>query len=66
MSPPSYNSLLLPSPSHPWVVIEPWCEFPESYSKFPLAVYFTYGNVYVSMLLSPFITPSPLHLIPHP
>jgi len=24
-----------------------WVEFPESYSKFPLGVYFTYGNVYV-------------------
>ena len=26
--------------------------FPASYSKFPLALYFTYGNVYVSILLS--------------
>ena len=30
-----------------------------SYSKFPLAVYFIYGNVCVSMLLFQFITPSP-------
>ena len=29
------------------VAMEPWCEFPESYSKFPLAVYFTYVSVYV-------------------
>ena len=25
---------------------------PASYSKFPLAIYFTYGNIYVSILLS--------------
>ena len=31
--------------------------FPESYNKFPLALYFTYGSVCVSMLLSPFIPP---------
>ena len=36
-------------------------ELPASYSKFPLAIYVTYGNVYVSMLLSPFIPPSPSH-----
>ena len=29
-----------------------------SYNKFPLAVCFTYGNVYVSVLLSPFPTMS--------
>ena len=27
-----------------WVVTEPLFEFPESYSKFLLAIYFTYGN----------------------
>ena len=37
-------------PSHPSTF-----EFPESYSKFPLATYFIYGSVYVSMLLSPFL-----------
>ena len=31
---------------------------PVSRRKFPLAVYFTYGNVYVSMLFSPFVPPS--------
>ena len=31
----------------------------EVYSKFPLAVYFTYGNTYVSRLLSQFIPLSP-------
>ena len=33
--------------------------FPASYSKFPLALYFTYVNLYVSTLLSQFIPPSP-------
>ena len=32
--------------------------FPESYSKFPMAIYFTYGKVYVLMLLSQIIPPS--------
>ena len=26
-------------------------EFPVTYSKFPLAIHFTYGNLYVAMLL---------------
>ena len=34
-------------------------ELPESYSKFPLPIYFTYGNIYVSMLFSHIIPPSP-------
>ena len=29
------------------------------YRKFPFAIYFTYGNVYTSILLSQFIPPSP-------
>ena len=28
-----------------------------SYSKFPLAIYFLYGKVYVPMLLSQFVPP---------
>ena len=46
--------LSLPPVSHPTpqVVTEHWVEFPASHSKFPPAVYFTYGNVYVSMLYS--------------
>ena len=27
------------------LITEPLFEFPETYSKFPLAIYFTYGNV---------------------
>ena len=38
-------------------VTEPRFEFPESYSKFPLAICFIYGSVYASMLLSPFVSP---------
>ena len=38
--------------------------FPVSYSTFPLAIYFTYGNVYVSMLLSYVIGPSPSPTVP--
>ena len=34
---------------------EPLFEFPESYSKFSLAIYFIYDKVYVSMPLSQFI-----------
>ena len=33
---------------------------PVSYSNIPLAIYFTYGNKYVSMLFSQFIPPFPL------
>ena len=29
-----------------WGITEPQFEFPESYSKFPLAIYFTYVNLY--------------------
>ena len=43
--------MALPSTSY---LIPPLCRHraPASYSKFPLT-YFTYGNIYVSMLLSP-------------
>ena len=44
------------------VVIGPPFEFPESYSKFPLAIYFSYDSVHVSMLLSLFISPFPSSL----
>ena len=33
--------------------------FPALYSKFPLAIYFTYGNIYVSKLFSSIIPLSP-------
>jgi len=44
MSPSSQTSL--PSHPHPTLqpVTEPLFEFSDSYNKFPLAIYFTYGN----------------------
>ena len=56
-------SLPLEPPSHaipPLQIVTEHCvELPESCSKFPLAICFTYGNVYVSVLLCPFILRSP-------
>lgn len=40
--PPHLN---IPKPFHPTLLPEPQFEFPESHGKFPLAVYFTCGNV---------------------
>ena len=40
-------------------VTEHQAELPASYSKFPLAIYFTHGRAYMSMPLSQFIPPSP-------
>ena len=45
----SPSSLNFPPISLP---ISPLFGFPVSYSKFPLASYFTQGNIYVSMLFS--------------
>ena len=41
-------------PPHPTLqpVTAPLCEFPESYSKFPLTIYFTYGIVNFQVTLS--------------
>ena len=50
MSPPSQLSRLSQSARF---------ELPVSYSKFPLAICFTYVNVHVSMLLSQFVPASP-------
>ena len=36
-----------------------WAELPELYSMFPLAIYFTYGDVSMSILISRFVPPSP-------
>ena len=59
------TSLLPPTPSHPSRLSQrTWFELPTSYSKFPLAICFTYGNVYVSMLLSQFIPLSPSPTVP--
>ena len=61
--------LNLPPTSHPipplQVDKDSWFVFPEKYSKFLLALYFTYGSVYVSILLSLFIPSSPSCTLPH-
>ena len=53
MSPSSCISLLSPFPFHPsrWSQSPPF-EFPESYSQFPLATYFTFGIVNFHVTLS--------------
>ena len=60
MSPPLWTSLPPPTSSHASRLSQSTrSELPVSYSKFPLAIYFTYSNVYVSMLLFQFVPPSP-------
>ena len=51
MFPPSQNSLPSPSPPQPSACHRVQFEFPESYSKFPLAICFTHGivNFYVTL-----------------
>ena len=60
--PPSGTPLPLPTPNLPSGVSEHWFELPEKYSKFPLATYFTRGNVCDSML-PPSVLPSPSHTV---
>ena len=51
-----------PAPSHPSRLSQSTdFGFPTSYSKFPLAICFTCGNVYVSMLFSQIIPPSKMY-----
>ena len=60
VTPPSWTPLLPPCPSHPprwsWNTSS---GFFVSYTKLPLALDFTYGNVHVSILFSQTIPPSP-------
>ena len=54
------NPLPAPAPSHPsWLSQSTRLVLPASYSRFPLAIYSTCGNTYMSMLLSQCILPSP-------
>ena len=50
-----------PPPSHPsiQVITEHRAELPVLYSRFPLAIYFTHGSVFMSDLITQFIPPSP-------
>ena len=64
-------SLLKPTPiSLPipplLVVTEHWVELPLSHRKFPPAICFTYGNAYVSKLLSQFFPTSPFSTVHKP
>ena len=51
--PSCLNLLPISLPISPlWVVIDYLSEFPESYNKFPLAIYFIHGNVSFHVTLS--------------
>ena len=53
-------------PFHPTqVVTEHQTEIPALYSKFPLAISLTHGNVYTSMAPSQFVPPFPFPLCVH-
>jgi len=63
--PPSWTSFPPPTLSHrSWLSQSSGFGLPASYNKFPLAICFTYGNVYVSTLLSQIIPPSPFLTCP--
>ena len=55
-TPPFWTSLPSLSPSHPSRLIESLFEFPELYSKYLLAIYFTYGSVSFCVTLSIHLT----------
>ena len=62
---PSCTPLPPPSPYDPYRLSQSTgFGFPVSYTKFPLAICFTYCNVYVSVLLFQSIPPSPPLLCP--
>ena len=63
MSPPSLTLPPTPTTSPLCVVPEHRAELPVLYSSFPLALYFTHGNVYISVLLSQFAPPSPASIV---
>ena len=50
----------LPPHPTPQVDTDPLLEFPETYSKFPLVIYFTYGNASFHVTLSIHLTLSSL------
>ena len=64
MSPPSEPPSHLPPLSIPRLSLSTRSELPASCNKLPLAIYFIYGNVYVSILLFQFVPPSPPPLCP--
>ena len=65
MCPPYCTSLPLPSPSHSSRLSQSTrFELPVSHSKFPLAICFTYGHVYVSIILCQFCFSATLSICP--
>ena len=56
ISPPFWNSLPSPSILPLYIDIEPLFEFPGPYNKFPLAIYFIYGNISFNVTLSIHLT----------
>ena len=63
LGPPSWAT---PCPISPLQVItENQAELPELYTRGPLAIYLTPGNVYMSVLISQFIPSFPTHLFVH-
>ena len=56
---------LPPTPTPRLVITEHQAELPELRSSFPLAIYFTRGSVYESVLISQSIPPSTTFLCPH-
>ena len=57
---PSWTTLPSPSPPHPSGLFHTTSsECPASFIKLALVIYFTYGNIHVSMLFSYIIPPSP-------
>ena len=60
VSPPSWTPFPPPSPPYSSVLSQSTgFRCPESYTKLVLVICFTYGNIYVSMLFSQIIPPSP-------
>ena len=62
ISPSSWTSLPTPIPPIS-VITEHQAELPVLYNCFPLATYFTYVSVYISVLISQLISPSPPHCV---
>ena len=65
ISPPSQASLTPPTVSPTQVITEHQAGLPVLYSSFLLAIYFTHGSVYMSMLLSQFYPLPFFSLLPH-
>ena len=58
--PPSWNPLPPPYPPYPSTLFQ--CtdfRYPASFIEFILLIYFTYGNIHVSVLFSHIVPPSP-------